>query len=152
MFRQPPRMMNGMMMTNGQYFPPQQTSLAETTNSEPSSDLHIHNKNFLSSSVLLNRILEKRNITHMPPMGMNTRNFYTNLDLMTIKWAASLNRRMFILFFSIYIIRKSFFRRQMRGILHCFLSSNSYSSTYLWYFDCKFTSHYKATIVTLLQF
>ena len=50
-------------------------------------------KSILSSNFLLNRILEKRNVTRMP-MGLNTRNFYSNLDLMTVKWASSLSSRM----------------------------------------------------------
>lgn len=60
-------------------------------NPEP-ANMMLQNKNFLSSSVLLNRIMEKRNLTHLPN-GMNTRNFYSNMDLMTVKWAASLNRQ-----------------------------------------------------------
>jgi len=68
------------------------TSLVESSSPEQSSNMIMHNKNFLSSNILLNRILEKRNISHLP-MGINTRNFYSNLDLMTIKWAASLNRQ-----------------------------------------------------------
>ncbi len=97
MFRQPPKMMNDMVTTNGQYVQPQQTSLAESPYPEQSSNMIMHNKNFLSSNILLNRILERRNASHMP-VGLNTRNFYSNLDLMTIKWAASLNRRMSKLF------------------------------------------------------
>lgn len=63
-------------------------------NAEPSSAMMLQNKNFLSSNVLLNRIMEKRNLTHLPmPTGINTRNFYSNMDLMTVKWAASLNQQ-----------------------------------------------------------
>lgn len=66
-------------------------------NAEPSNTMMMQKKNFLSSNVLLNRIMEKRNLTHLPmPTGINTRNFYSNMDLMTVKWAASLNQRMFI--------------------------------------------------------
>jgi len=98
MFRQPPKMMNDVGLTSGQIFRPQQTSLVDPVpNSEQPSNLMTHNKNFLSSNILLNRILEKHNVSHAP-MGLNTRNFYSNLDLMTIKWAASLNRRMSRLF------------------------------------------------------
>jgi hypothetical protein len=50
------------------------------------------NENFLSSNILLNRILEKRNISH-PPMEINARNFYTHLNLMTLKWTQSLSQR-----------------------------------------------------------
>ncbi len=95
MFRQPPKLMNDMVITNGQDFQPQQGSLDEPPplHLDQSSNILLHNKNFHSSNMLLNRILEKRNASHVP-MGLNTRNFYSNLDLMTIKWAASLNRRM----------------------------------------------------------
>jgi len=92
MFRQPPRMMNDMITTNDQYFQPQHTSLVDSSYPDQSTNMIMHNKNFLSSNILLNRILEKRNVSHMP-MGLNTRNFYSNLDLVTIKWAASLNRQ-----------------------------------------------------------
>jgi hypothetical protein len=98
MFRQPPKMMNDVGLTSGQIFRSQQPSLVDSVpNSEQPSNVMTHNKNFLSSNILLNRILEKHNVSHVP-MGLNTRNFYSNLDLMTIKWAASLNRRMSILF------------------------------------------------------
>jgi len=60
MFRQPPKMMNDMVTTNDQYFQPQQTSLVESPPyPEQSSNMIMHNKNFLSSNILLNRILEK---------------------------------------------------------------------------------------------
>jgi hypothetical protein len=61
--------------------------------SEQTSTTIMQNRKFLSSNILLNRILEKHNVSRIP-MGLNTRNFYSNLDLMTIKWAASLNQRM----------------------------------------------------------
>jgi len=94
MFRQSPKMMNDIVPINDQDVQTQQASLVESPSySDQSSNMMMQNKNFLSSNVLLNRILEKRNISH-PPIGLNTRNFYSNLDLMTIKWAASLNRRM----------------------------------------------------------
>ncbi|UJR37976.1 hypothetical protein I4U23_030658 [Adineta vaga] len=60
------------------------------SHSEQLSNSMMEHKNFLSSNILLNRILEKRNITRLP-VGLNTRNFYSNLDLMTVKWAASLS-------------------------------------------------------------
>ena len=91
MFRQSPRMMTDMRSGNSEYIPYAQRSVSELAKSEPSSNVMLHNKNFLSSNILLNRIMEKRNISHAP-IGLNTRNFYSNLDLMTIKWAASLNR------------------------------------------------------------
>ncbi|CAF0929941.1 unnamed protein product [Rotaria sordida] len=92
MFRQPPRMMNDVISsTNDQYPNPRETSVIEPY-SKHSSKMMMHNKNFLSSNVLLNRILEKRNVSHLP-MGLNTRNFYSSLDFMTIKWVASLNRQ-----------------------------------------------------------
>jgi len=93
MFRQPPpKLMNDMVTTYNQYSQPQEVPLVGETNLEPSSNMLINNKNFLSSNILLNRIIEKRNASHMP-MGLTTRNFYSNLDLLTIKWAASLSRR-----------------------------------------------------------
>ncbi|CAF2062225.1 unnamed protein product [Rotaria magnacalcarata] len=91
MFRQSPKMMNNMMLTNGQYFRNQQNPLIDPLPKQPPSVM-MQNKNFLSSNILLNRILEKRNVSHMP-VGINARNFYSNLDLMTIKWAASLSRQ-----------------------------------------------------------
>ena len=92
MFRQEPQPMDRLLaINNGQYFRQQPSTLIATDAEQP-SDRTMHNKNFLSSNILLNRILEKRNVTRMP-MGLNARNFYSNLDLMTIKWAASLNQR-----------------------------------------------------------
>lgn len=96
MFRQPPKMMNDMIIRHDKPFQSQQMPLSDSAHSDPSSsssNVIMHNKNFLSSNILLNRILEKHNISHVP-MGLNTRNFYSNLDLMTIKWASSLNGRM----------------------------------------------------------
>lgn len=91
MFRQPPLAMNNMISMHDPFIHHQPPSIENY--SKQSTDLLAHNKNFISSSVLLNRILEKRNISHAS-MGLNARNFYSNLDLMTIKWAASLSRRM----------------------------------------------------------
>jgi hypothetical protein len=89
MFRQPPKIMNDMATTYGQYPQPS----VEQLNSEPAPNMLLNNKNFVSSNILLNRILEKRNASHMQ-MDLPTRNYYSSLDLMTIKWAASLSRRM----------------------------------------------------------
>ena len=88
MFRQPPKLMNDMATKYSQYPQP----LTGEMSSEPSSNMLMHNKNFMSSNILLNRILEKRNGSHTP-MDLPTRNYYSNFDLMTIKWAASLSRR-----------------------------------------------------------
>jgi hypothetical protein len=99
MFRQAPKVTNDVVPINDPFINPQPPLLPES-NAEKSSDVLTKNKNFLSSNILLKRILEKHNVTRMP-MGLNTRNFYSNLDLMTIKWAASLNKRMSTLF-SIY--------------------------------------------------
>ncbi|CAF4072496.1 unnamed protein product [Rotaria sp. Silwood2] len=96
MFRQPPKLMNDMISTNNQYPDPHDTPILEPYFKE-SSNVMMHNKNFISSNVLLNRILKKHNVSHMPT-ELNTRNFYSNLDFMTIKWAASLNQRTLILF------------------------------------------------------
>jgi hypothetical protein len=59
---------------------------------DPSSNGILNNKNFLSSNILLNRIIEKHNASH-PPMDITARNFYTHLNLMTIKWARSLSQQ-----------------------------------------------------------
>jgi hypothetical protein len=59
---------------------------------DSSSNIMLNNKNFLSSNVLLNRIIEKHNASH-PSMDINARNFYTHLNLMTIKWARSLSQQ-----------------------------------------------------------
>jgi hypothetical protein len=148
MFRQAPKVTNDVVPINDPFINPQPPLLPES-NAEKSSDVLTKNKNFLSSNILLKRILEKHNVTRMP-MGLNTRNFYSNLDLMTIKWAASLNKRMSTLF-SIY---ESFFslnlfsRRQMRCIFRCFLSNNSHFGSYLWYLNCKFSV---ILIITLIQ-
>lgn len=91
MFRQPPKYINNMALNDEKYFQPHDTPVIEPY-SRQTSNIMMHNKNFLSSNVLLNRILEKHNRTQ-PPMGLNTRNFYSNLDLMTVKWVASLNQR-----------------------------------------------------------
>lgn len=93
MFRQQPKLMNDLVIRNDPSFQPRQVPLDESLHSEQPSNMIMHNKNFLSSNILLNRILEKHNVSHVP-MGLNSRNFYSNLDLMTIKWASSLNRRM----------------------------------------------------------
>jgi hypothetical protein len=93
MFRQPPKIMNDMATSYGQY------PVGEL-NSEPSSNMLTHNKNFVSSNILLNRILEKRNASHVP-IDLPSRNYYSNFDLMTIKWAASLSRRTLFSFFLI---------------------------------------------------
>ncbi|CAF1289816.1 unnamed protein product [Adineta steineri] len=60
---------------------------------DSSSHIILNNKEFRSSNILLNRILEKRNATYPPPMDINARNFYANMDLMTIKWAQSLSQQ-----------------------------------------------------------
>ncbi|CAF0773307.1 unnamed protein product [Adineta ricciae] len=52
----------------------------------------LENKNFLSSNILLNRILEKRVENHPEPQ-INARNFYSHLDFMTFKWAQSLSQQ-----------------------------------------------------------
>jgi hypothetical protein len=91
MFRQPQQIMNDIAPANSQYIHQPQIPFVEPPNSEQSSNTMLHNKNFLSSNILLNRILEKHNATRTP-MGLNARNFYSNLDLMTIKTVASLNQ------------------------------------------------------------
>jgi len=153
MFRQPPKMMNEVGLTSGQIFRPEQASLVDpVSNSEQQpSNVMMHNKNFLSSNILLNRILEKHNVSHAP-MGLNTRNFYSNLDLMTIRWAASLNRRMPIIFFFEFFLSKSLFRRQMCRIFRRFFGNNSYYSTYLWYFNCKFINYNNNQIIFSIVF
>lgn len=90
MFRQSPPPPGMMKMDNQDLTMP----LMDKPYAEPPVDMLDENPNFRSSKILLNRILEKRNMSHVRPMGLNTRNFYSHLDLMTIKWAASLNRRM----------------------------------------------------------
>jgi hypothetical protein len=95
----------------------------------------LNNKNFLSSNILLNRIIEKHNASH-PPMDITARNFYTHLNLMTIKWARSLSQRKW--FIILYYLDKNFrFRRQMHRFLHCFYGYNSHFNTYLWSFNRK---------------
>ncbi|CAF0755334.1 unnamed protein product [Adineta steineri] len=91
MFRQPsPLMMTeDSLVGKNLYSPSSQISLAES-HPEQTPDTIMQHKNYLSSNILLNRMLEKRNMTRMP-VGLNTRNFYSNLDLMTVKWAASLS-------------------------------------------------------------
>ncbi len=135
MFRQPPKFTNDVVAANTQFIQPDPPVLPEA-DSEKSSDMLTHNKNFLSSNILLKRILEKHNDTHMPT-GLSSRNFYSNLDLMTIKWAASLNRRMSRLFLK-YQLNLFFFRRQSCCFFCCFLSNNSHFSTYMWHFNCTF--------------
>lgn len=109
MFRQP-MIPSRMMPVEDQDLP--MTAL-ERPMVEPATNILEHNQNFVSSKVLLNRILERRNRTHAQPMSLNTRNFYSHLDLMTIKWAASLNRRRTNLYRLKFIskIFFSFFRR-----------------------------------------
>ncbi|CAF1565196.1 unnamed protein product [Adineta ricciae] len=67
----------------------QQSTLVDSHPDQLSRSM-MEQKSILSSNFLLNRILEKRNVTRMP-MGLNTRHFYSNLDLMTVKWASSLS-------------------------------------------------------------
>ena len=90
MFRQPSFPSRMTTTTENQDLP---MPMLEKLDAEPPMDMLEHNRNFISSKVLLSRILEKRNLTHSQPMSLNTRNFYSHLDLMTVKWAASLNRR-----------------------------------------------------------
>jgi hypothetical protein len=59
--------------------------------SDPSLDSNQH-RSYLSSNLLLTRILEKRNVSR-PPMEINARQFYTHMDLMTIKWMRTLSQR-----------------------------------------------------------
>ncbi|CAF1082866.1 unnamed protein product [Rotaria sp. Silwood1] len=99
MFRQSPKMMNDVRQTHGQYSNSHETPLVEPYFKE-SSNVLMHNKNFLSSNILLNRILEKRNVSHTST-GLNTRNFYSSLDFMTVKWAASLSQQDKLLVFFI---------------------------------------------------
>ncbi|UJR08276.1 hypothetical protein I4U23_012548 [Adineta vaga] len=51
----------------------------------------LNNKNFFSSNTLLNRILEKHNENH-PGSNINSKNFYSHMDLMTVNWAQSLSQ------------------------------------------------------------
>lgn len=82
MFGRTPR-----LITNDQLNPQSLPSFVDPYHSSSSN-----NENFLTSNILLNRILEKRNISH-PPMEINARNFYTHLNLMTLKWTQSLSQR-----------------------------------------------------------
>jgi hypothetical protein len=64
-------------------------------------------KSFQASNIYLNRLIQRSNTTHSP-MEIPTRNVYAHMNLMTIKWAQSLNQRMFkYIFYSqkIYINR-----------------------------------------------
>jgi hypothetical protein len=92
MFRHAVRPVDDMAPSNEPY---SRQGLAQVLvpHSESPGEVMMHNKNFLSSNILLSRILERRNASRIP-VGLNIRNFYSNLDLMTIKWAASLNQRM----------------------------------------------------------
>lgn len=104
MFRQSPPPPGIMKMDNHDLPMP----FLERPYAESPKDMLDENPNFRSSKILLNRILEKRNTSHVRPMGLNTRNFYSHLDLMTIKWAASLNRRMLFELFQSKSIRGFF--------------------------------------------
>jgi len=101
MFGRTPRTITEFAPTNDQ-FSRQAASPFVDAYPDSSSNVILHNKNFLSSNDLLNRILEKRNATR-PLMNINSRNFYSNLDSMTIKWAQSLSQRM-LNYFSIHKI------------------------------------------------
>ncbi|CAF1150677.1 unnamed protein product [Rotaria sordida] len=72
-----------------------------------SSEDIINNKNFLSKHSLLNRILEKRNMTR-PLMEMNPRHFYSYDDFMTFHWIQSLSQRdkciVFVIIFSVTML------------------------------------------------
>ena len=94
MFRHSPKPLSELAPSSEPYSRQSLTRVL-VPHSEPPAEVMMHNNNFLSSNILLNRILEKRNISRMPT-GLNVRNFYSNLDLMTIKWAASLSQRMSI--------------------------------------------------------
>jgi len=54
------------------------------------SDEMLANKNFLSSNSLLNQILTRRNSSRWA-MGINDREFYSKLDLVSLKWSQSLS-------------------------------------------------------------
>lgn len=74
-----------------------------------SSNVMLNNKNFVSGNLLLNRIREKYNATY-PTIEINARNFYSHLNIMTIKWAQSLSQRMLHKNISIRLKKKlSFF-------------------------------------------
>jgi len=80
-------------------------------------------KNLFSNNILLNRILEKHDLSNQP-MEINARNFYSHLNLMTIKWTQSLSQRKLTFYFikftkRFFFLQKinassfsSFFRRQ----------------------------------------
>ena len=61
-----------------------------------SSNLLLDDKNFRSSNILLNRILDKHNSTH-PSLDMNARNVYSHIDSVTIRWVRSLSQRKFVI-------------------------------------------------------
>jgi len=72
-------------------------NISSPTNSdvvEPSTNLLSEHKEFLSNSVLLDRILKNRRTTTTPmSMTMSAQDFYTNLDFMMLEWKRSLNKQ-----------------------------------------------------------
>ena len=56
------------------------------------SNLLLDDKNFRSSNILLNRILEMHNSTQ-PSLDISARHFYSHMDSITIRWVKSLSQR-----------------------------------------------------------
>jgi hypothetical protein len=108
MFGQSPRTTTtDLSPTNDQFYQQSPPSFVDPYD-ESSSNTMLNNKNFLSSNILLKRIMEKHNASHLP-IGANARNFYSHLNLMSIKWTQSLSQRKLKLFFLFHKnLRKNF--------------------------------------------
>lgn len=107
---------------------------------EPSKNLLSEHKEFLSNSVLLDRILKHRSTTTTPmSMTMSAQDFYTNLDFMMLEWKRSLSKRnVFSLFlFSFLFLNFDNFRRSMRRFRHCFYQYRDDLSSSLGCRHCK---------------
>ncbi len=107
MFGRAPQATTNLTPINDQYYRQSLSSFVD-----PYHGSSTNTKNLFSNNILLNRILEKHNLSQQP-MEINARNFYSHLNLMTIKWTQSLSQRRFKFHFFDFIkfTKRLFFRR-----------------------------------------
>lgn len=77
--------------TNEQLSPRQVLSFADSNHGPPPT-LMLTKESFPSSDILWNRFLEKHNVSHAST-EVHPKNFYTHLNLLTMKWTQSLSQR-----------------------------------------------------------
>lgn len=94
-----------ILMFGRRFSPNIEHNLSSKSNVDASTNLLSNHQEFLSSSILLDRILKQRSSTSAPvPMTLTAQDFYTNLDFMMFEWKRSLNNQdQFVVFFLVFI-------------------------------------------------